>query len=117
LVEKRLVSEQQVTTEKEAYSYINTAVNDFCFLLDDELPHVEAWVSKYLKNNNDRVEVFRGMDQLYERIQRERVSQEFDVVFVFVKNEDLLKVNKKLLPGSVFIVEIVGQEFKGLEIS
>jgi hypothetical protein len=92
-------------------------VNEFCFLLDDELGHVSAWITKYLKGKNDRVEVFRGMDQLYERIQLERANQEFDLVFVFVKNEDLPKVNKKLLPESVYVVEIVGQEFKGLEVS
>ncbi len=39
------------------------------------------------------------------------------MVFVFVRNEDLLKVNKKVLSENCFVVEIVGQEFKGLEIS
>ena len=39
------------------------------------------------------------------------------MVFVFVRNEDLLKVNKKVLSENCFVVEIVGQEFKGLQIS
>ena len=61
VIEKKLTTEQQVLTEKEAYSYINTSVNEFCFLLDDELGHVGTWITKYLKGRNDRVEQFRGM--------------------------------------------------------
>jgi hypothetical protein len=30
--------------------------------------HVSAWIAKYLKGKNDKVEQFRGMDKLYEKI-------------------------------------------------
>lgn len=82
--------------------------------MDDELGHVSAWISKYLKDRNDLLETFRGMEQLYEKIHLEKTNAQFDVVFVFVKNEDLPKVNRKLLPENCFIVKILSQDFKGL---
>jgi hypothetical protein len=82
--------------------------------LDDGLGHVSAWINKYLRGKNDKLEMFRGMEQLYERIQVEKANPQFDVVFLFVRNEDLLKVNRKSLSDNCFVVEIVGQDFKGL---
>jgi hypothetical protein len=82
--------------------------------LDDGLGHVSVWINKYLRGKNDKLETFRGMEQLYDKIQVEKANPQFDVVFVFVKNEDLLKVNRKSLPDNSFVVEIVAQDFKGL---
>ena len=48
LIEKKLINEQQITNEKEAYSYINTEVNEFRFLVDEELNYLKTWLGKYL---------------------------------------------------------------------
>ena len=60
-VEKKLINEQHVISEKEAYSYINTSVNEFYFLIDDDMTHLLTWISKYMKSKHDKIEVFRGM--------------------------------------------------------
>ena len=56
------------TISESFYKEMVRSSNEFLFLLDDELGHVWAWIAKYLKGKNDKVEQFRGMDKLYEKI-------------------------------------------------
>ena len=59
-------------------------------------------VGKISLNQNDTVEVFRGVDDMYEKLKEGRGNQEeeqeYDVTFLFVKKDDIKKVNKRLIP-------------------
>ncbi len=44
------------------------------------------------------------------------MKQQYDATLIFVKKEDLTKVNKKVLYEDAYVVEMLGEEYKGLEI-
>ncbi len=77
-------------------------MNEFRFLVDEELNYLKTWLGKYLQTKNDTVEVFRGVDDMYEKLKEGRGNQEedeeYDVTFLFVKKDDIKKVNKRLIP-------------------
>lgn len=70
-------------------------MNEFFFLVDDELSYLTSWLQKFVKTRNDKVESFRGIEQLYEKVHN--VEGEFDCVLVFVKREEINKVNIRQL--------------------
>ncbi len=42
---------------------------------------------------------------------------QFDVIFLFVKKEDINKINKRIIPEDCYIIQLMPEEYKGLEIS
>lgn len=62
---------------------------------------------KYVKAKNDKIQQFRGIDQLYSKIKKIQNAEQYDLTFIFIKKEDLLKINKRLIPEDCFIVEIM----------
>lgn len=80
-------------------------MNEFFFLVDEELGYLASWLQKFVKTRNDKVESFRGIEQLYEKARK--VEGEFDCVMVFVRREDINKVNARQLGEECFVVEIM----------
>ena len=50
-------------------------MNEFRFLVDEELNYLKTWLGKYLQTKNDTVEVFRGVDDMYEKLKEGRGNQ------------------------------------------
>lgn len=75
---------------------------------------MEMWLGRYLRTKNDVIERFRGIEGMYEKLQSGGRPEDFDVTFVFVKKEDVKKVNKKLIPENCFVVEIMSEDYRGL---
>ena len=55
---------------------------------------------------------------MYEKLKEGRGNQEedeeYDVTFLFVKKDDIKKVNKRLIPQGCFVVEIMSEDYKGM---
>ena len=58
---------------------------------------------------------------MYEKLKKGRGNQEedeeYDVTFLFVKKDDIKKVNKRLIPQGCFVVEIMSEDYKGMQIT
>lgn len=54
--------------EIENYAYIDTSVNEFYILVDEDLPQIHMWVTKHLKTSNDTMETYRGLEDMYEKL-------------------------------------------------
>ena len=75
-----------------------TRLNCFHFIVQEELNYLTNSIQAHVATNNDCIETFTGVEQLYEGIRRDRIDGKFDAGFIFARRQEVKLVNPNLLP-------------------
>lgn len=101
-----ICGDEEMSYERRRLLHVVTKFNSFHFIIQEDLAYLREIISGHVAARNDRVEVYSGIEQLFECIRPEKVEDKYDVGFIFVSRQEARLINTSLLPDDYYVVLI-----------
>lgn len=102
--------------ERRRLLHVITKFNSFHFIIQEDLAYLKGIIQGHVATKKDRVELYSGIEQLFECIRPDKVEDKYDVGFIFASRQEVRLINTNIFPDDYYVVMIEAAEEQMLEI-
>lgn len=117
VINRAIFGEDHLEQEKNKLFHINPRLNNFHFIIHEELSYLNVIIKEQLATPHDKIETFTSIENMYECLRPEKIQDFYEGGFIFTLSSNLSLVNAKILPEDYYLVIIDRNKGAMLEIN